>query len=99
MIRPGRNSAPPKRARQSDPIRMMFRDPRVSAEKLEEMKQTFGLDKPLSGQFVAYVKSLARADLGLSFSHRRPVLEVIASQPVSWLFSRAASIKYALVLP
>ena len=30
-----------------DPVRMMFRDPRVSAEKLEEMKQTFGLDKPL----------------------------------------------------
>ena len=29
-----------------DPVRMMFRDPRVSAESLEEMKQKFGLDKP-----------------------------------------------------
>ncbi len=53
-----------------DPVRMMFRDPRVSAESLELMKQKFGLDKPLSGQFVAYVKNLARGDLGLSFSRR-----------------------------
>jgi peptide/nickel transport system permease protein len=63
-----------------DPIRMMFRDPRVSAENLQLMKEKFGLDKPLSGQFVAYVKGLARGDLGLSFSHRRPVLEVIVAK-------------------
>jgi len=63
-----------------DPIRMMFRDPRVSAENLQLMKEKFGLDKPLSGQFVAYVKGLTRGDLGLSFSHRRPVLEVIAEK-------------------
>jgi len=63
-----------------DPVRMMFRDPRVSAESLELMKQKFGLDKPLSGQFVAYVKNLAQGDLGLSFSQRKPVLEVLASR-------------------
>lgn len=63
-----------------DPIRMMFRDPRGSTENLQLMKEKFGLDKPLSGQFVAYVKGLARGDLGLSFSHRRPVLEVIVAK-------------------
>lgn len=63
-----------------DPVRMMFRDPRVSAENLEEMRRSFGLDKPLGGQFVAYVKGLAHGNLGLSFSHRRPVLEVIAQK-------------------
>jgi peptide/nickel transport system permease protein len=63
-----------------DPIRMMFNDPRASAEDLALMKKNFGLDKPLSGQFVAYVKGLARGDLGLSFSHRRPVLEVLAAK-------------------
>jgi len=63
-----------------DPIRMMFNDPRASAADLARMKEKFGLDKPLSGQFVAYVKGLAGGDLGLSFSHRRPVLEVLAAK-------------------
>ena len=63
-----------------DPVRMMFRDPRVSAESLEMMKQKFGLDKPLSSQFVAYVKNMAHGDLGISFSHQKPVLEVLAER-------------------
>ena len=63
-----------------DPIRMMFRDPRVSAEQLQAMKEKFGLDKSIGGQFVAYLKGLSRGDLGLSFSHRRPVAEVVAQR-------------------
>jgi peptide/nickel transport system permease protein len=63
-----------------DPIRMMFRDPRVSAENLELIKQKFGLDKSLGGQFAAYVKNLAQGDLGISFSQREPVLEVLAKK-------------------
>ncbi len=63
-----------------DPVRMMFRDPRISAESMEEMKTKFGLDKPLSVQFVVYVKNLAHGDLGMSFSQRQPVVEVLASR-------------------
>jgi peptide/nickel transport system permease protein len=63
-----------------DPIRMMFRDPRVSAEQLQAMKEKFGLDKSMGGQFIAYARGVARGDLGLSFSHRRPVIEVLAER-------------------
>ena len=81
-----------------DPVRMMFRDPRVSAESLELMKQKFGLDKPLSGQFVAYVKNLARGDLGLSFSQRKPVLEVLASRIPNTLLLVVTALTIAIVL-
>ncbi len=63
-----------------DPVRMMFKDPRVSARALELQRQKFGLDKPLSGQFAAYLNQLVHGDLGISFWQRRPVTEVIAER-------------------
>lgn len=81
-----------------DPVRMMFRDPRVSAESLELMKQKFGLDKPLSGQFVAYVKNLAQGDLGLSFSQRKPVLEVLWARIPYTLLLVVTALTIAIVL-
>ena len=63
-----------------DPVRMMFKDPRVSAQQLELQRQKFGIDKPIAGQFVAYMKQLVHGDLGISFWQKRPVVEVIAER-------------------
>lgn len=81
-----------------DPVRMMFRDPRVSAESLAEMKHNFGLDKPLSGQFIAYVKNLAQGDMGISFSQRKPVVEVLASRIPNTLLLVVTALVIATVL-
>ncbi len=81
-----------------DPVRMMFRDPRVSEDSLELMKQKFGLDKPLSGQFVAYVKNLAQGDLGISFSQQKPVLEVLAERIPNTLLLVVTALIIAVVL-
>jgi len=81
-----------------DPVRMMFRDPRVSEDSLELMKQKFGLDKPLSGQFVAYVKNLARGDMGISFSQQKPVLEVLAERIPNTLLLVVTALIIAIVL-
>ncbi len=81
-----------------DPVRMMFRDPRVSVENLALMKEKFGLDKPLSGQFAAYVRNLIKGDLGVSFSHRRPVLEVLASKIPNTLLLVVTSLGIAVLL-
>jgi peptide/nickel transport system permease protein len=81
-----------------DPVRMMFRDPRVSAESLELMKQRFGLDKPLSAQFVAYVKNLARGDLGVSFSQRKPVVEVLVARIPNTLLLVVTALIIAIIL-
>jgi peptide/nickel transport system permease protein len=62
------------------------------------MKQKFGLDKPLSGQFVAYVKNLAQGDLGLSFSQRKPVLEVLWARIPNTLLLVVTALTIAIVL-
>jgi len=63
-----------------DPVRMMFKDPRISGEQMQLIREKFGLDKPLWGQFIFYLKELSHGDLGLSFWQRRPVREVIAER-------------------
>src|SRR5262249_1176281 len=41
------------------------------------IRARFGLDRPLPEQLVAYVGRAVRGDLGVSFVHRRPVVEVV----------------------
>jgi peptide/nickel transport system permease protein len=41
------------------------------------MRAKFGLDRPLPEQFVTYAGNVLSGDLGQSFVHRRPVVEVI----------------------
>ena len=81
-----------------DPVRMMFRDPRVSAEQMQKVREKFGLDKPLSGQFVAYVKELSKGNLGISFWQKRPVLEVIADRIPQTLILVVTALVIAVVL-
>ncbi|TET26879.1 MAG: ABC transporter permease [Dehalococcoidia bacterium] len=81
-----------------DPIRMMFRDPRVSAEQLQLMTEKFGLDKPLWGQFLAYLQALFQGDLGISFWQKRAVLEVIADRIPQTLLLVVTALTIAIIL-
>jgi peptide/nickel transport system permease protein len=64
-----------------DPVRLMFRDPRVPAQKIQEMYEKFGLAGSLWDQFVAYLRQLfLHGELGYSFARRAPVTEVIAGK-------------------
>ncbi len=61
-----------------DPVRLLFGDPRAGPHRIEEMRRVFGLTGSLWDQFVAYLRQLfLHGDLGLSFVHRIPVMEVI----------------------
>jgi len=81
-----------------DPIRMMFRDPRMTAEQMQQLRAKFGLDKSLSGQFVAYLKQLSRGNLGTSFWKKKPVLEVIASRVPRTLLLVVTSLILSMIL-
>ena len=52
-------------------------DPNVSPEDREIIQASFGLDKPVWQQYFIYVGNFMRGDLGVSFFHRRPVVDVI----------------------
>ncbi len=63
-----------------DPLRMLMRNPKASAEAIEKTRQLFGLDKPWYVQFGIYLRQLFQGDLGFSFLHKKPVSQVIASR-------------------
>lgn len=60
--------------------RILASNPKISAETRAQLMKTFGLDKPLGVQFLTYLANTARGQLGISFSHKRPVTEVIGER-------------------
>jgi peptide/nickel transport system permease protein len=62
-----------------DPFSAVLDNPNVSENVRATLRAQYGLDRPLPEQFVRYVGQLARGDLGWSFSHDRPVREVLAT--------------------
>jgi peptide/nickel transport system permease protein len=62
-----------------DPFSAVMDNPNVSESVRQTLRAQYGLDRPLPEQFVRYVNLLAHGQLGWSFSHERPVLEVLGS--------------------
>ena len=50
---------------------------RITEEKMEILLAYYGLDKPLSEQYINYMVGIIRGDLGWSIYYNAPVLEVI----------------------
>ena len=81
-----------------DPLRMMFRDPRVSAEQMQLVRERFGLDKPLWEQFLYYMRELSRGNLGISFWQKRPCLDVIADRIPQTLLLIVTALVMAVII-
>jgi peptide/nickel transport system permease protein len=56
-----------------DPTTQLARLPRATPEEIQKLRASYGLDKPLVGQFVDYVGDTVRLDLGTSQQTRRSV--------------------------
>jgi peptide/nickel transport system permease protein len=62
-----------------DPFSAVMDNPNVSEAVRQTLRAQYGFDRPLPEQFVKYVNALAHGELGWSFSHERPVREVLAT--------------------
>jgi peptide/nickel transport system permease protein len=60
-----------------DPTAQLARLPRATPEEIQKLRDNYGLDKPILGQFVDYVGDTARLDLGISQRTRRQVWDEI----------------------
>ena len=60
-----------------DPFSEVMTRPGVPASVHEDMRRSFGLDRPIGEQYVRWIVNVSRGDLGYSFSHRRPVRDVL----------------------
>ncbi len=81
------------RAMPGSPERILFRNPLMSQEQREQIRERWGLDQPLiPNQLVAYVGATLTGDLGTSFKfNNKPVSEVIGDRvwPTLILFGLA----------
>lgn len=51
-----------------------------SQEQIEKYKEYYGLDKPITNQFLDYIKNLFRGNLGYSIYFKKPVTEILISR-------------------
>jgi peptide/nickel transport system permease protein len=59
-----------------DPSQLLIA-PGLRAEVAEQMRANLGLDQPVHVRYLKWLGALARADFGYSYSHARPVLDVV----------------------
>jgi len=80
-----------------DPFADAVANPNVSEAVRARWREAYGLDKPLPEQFVRYVTSVARGDLGWSFSKQRPVKAVLSDALPNTLLLMGTALGLALV--
>ena len=84
------------RAMPSDPVALMI-SPQMTEEAQQALIQAYGLDKPVSVQYVLYMKELVRGNLGISFAKRIPVTEYLA-QKLPWTLLLLAAVMVIVIL-
>ncbi len=52
----------------------------ATPEFMAQLRKTFGLDQPLGVQLLLYIKQILSLDLGFSFRHNMPVIDLIGSR-------------------
>ncbi len=80
-----------------DPTTMML-DAALPPEARETVLRQFGLDQPLSTQYVKFLGNTIRGELGISFHYRRPVLDIIGDKVVNTIFLMGASLALTFVV-
>lgn len=61
-----------------DPITVSLDRPGVTEATRQEWRRSYGLDRPIGEQYLRWVAGAARGNLGYSYSHHRPVRDVVA---------------------
>ncbi|HEX9565721.1 MAG TPA: ABC transporter permease [Gemmatimonadaceae bacterium] len=61
-----------------EPFDDMLSDPRATEAMRAAERARYGLDRPLAEQYGRFLSNVARGDLGVSFTYRRPVADVLA---------------------
>ncbi len=66
--------------RLSGDVAVSMAGPQASQEDIQTIRKAYGLDRPLTVQFVAWVGGVATGDLGRSYLYHAPVAELIRAR-------------------
>jgi peptide/nickel transport system permease protein len=62
-----------------DPVGMALQSRGITEEVRQQQRASFGFDQPVGKQYLLWLASVARGELGYSYSHRQPVRDVLAT--------------------
>ena len=68
-----------------DPVRLLV-GPRAPQTVVDAVRERYGLDRPILGQYLVYMQNLFQGDWGRSIAFRSPVLDLIVSRVTPTLF-------------
>lgn len=80
-----------------DPAALMLGDQATAAD-VEQLRKTYGLDKPILAQYAIWLGEIARGNLGQSIFLQRPVLQAIAERAEPTFFLALFSILIAAAI-
>ena len=81
-----------------DPFSASMENPGINDAVRATWRHSYGLDRPLGEQYLRYVASVARGDLGFSFSLQRPVSDALASAIPNTLLLMGIALLAAFVI-
>lgn len=73
-------------------------DPGMTAEDRQLLRRQFGLDEPLYVQYVKYMQNLLALNLGVSFRHQQPVVDLILDSGLNTMALMLPSVLIAFVV-
>lgn len=79
-----------------DPVEIMLGDALATPEQRQQMRHEMGLDRPLPERFLLFLGDAARGEFGMSFTHRRPVADVILERVPATIELTLASMLVAI---
>lgn len=79
------------------PLAIYLENPNVRPEDIERLRRSLGLDRPLSVQYLAWLKGFVAGDWGYSFADGRPVTVRMGERLPATLELIAASLAMALL--
>ncbi len=80
-----------------DPVRMLLGNSATN-EQVEAMRESMGLNDPLLLQYLNYMKNLLHGDLGTSYVHNSPVLDMIVQRLPVTITLAILGIAFAVLL-
>ena len=72
-------------------------DPSASPESIERLRELWGLDDPLHVQYARWIRNVVVGDWGMSYSERRPALDVVLGRLGNTLWLTAGATLVGLV--
>jgi len=81
-----------------DPTSMLVDEASLSPEQQQMILKSFGLDRPLFEQYKIYIVNILQGKLGISFTYRAPVSEIIREKVINSILLQGCGMLLAIIL-